>query len=183
MILQLSLARSVDREVVGQPGPEEEITPAASLEDSFEKMETEREVKVKEEFADQVGEIFVTVKKMKLGKTFHVCIEPGCEKLFNQKIHLEEHGRSAHHHPKLKCQLCDAKFCTHSGRLLHNRKYHYGSNFVCTKCRKVFSRSDYCKDHMREKHNRPMLVCSVQDCGAQFASLGGRSKHMRRKHG
>ncbi len=97
------------------------------------------------------------------GKYKHFCVV--CKKVFQLKLHLEDHYRSKHGAPKLQCQYCPKTFAVfrslqrhtplHTGKFpfhcsqcnagfnlrrelqAHENK-HQGRGYTCLKCNKVF---------------------------------------------
>jgi len=120
--------------------------------------------------------------------TSGLCKFPNCGKIYASESSLRYH--SYVHYPNsvmnslVPCPICKAKFKKlriHD----HIRLQHKAEKKQCDECHKVFSRSDYLKEHKLTAHThtvaaRPVFPC--QFCKKIYSKKRGLKEHIRATH-
>ncbi|KAG9187640.1 hypothetical protein G6011_05511 [Alternaria panax] len=124
------------------------------------------------------------------------CAEPGCDKTFPRKDHLQRHLKNAHSDPATERTFtCDWNGCgksfTSNGRLQRHRDAH-DSKFYCTDfppCNEAFRKAKALEAHVRSQHLevKPYTCSRVDEetgerCTSGFQTEGALQRHMERVH-
>ncbi|KAI4653895.1 hypothetical protein J4E93_001663 [Alternaria ventricosa] len=125
-----------------------------------------------------------------------ICTEPGCDKTFPRKDHLQRHLKNAHSDPATERTFtCDWNGCgksfTSNGRLQRHRDVHE-SKLYCTgfpPCNEAFRKAKALEAHVKSRHmDVKPFTCSHVDqetgekCTSGFQSEGALQRHMGRTH-
>ena len=110
----------------------------------------------------------------KISKIGHDSKILGCARRFEQKSALEDHGRSQHGHPKLKCSVpeCGSQFNSSSNLKYHSR-YHLPNYFICkeSNCEYSYQVKWNLEEHMRIVHLNQRLFCTFEGSAESFLAL------------
>jgi uncharacterized C2H2 Zn-finger protein len=124
------------------------------------------------------------------------CAEPGCDKTFPRKDHLQRHLKNAHSDPATERTFaCDWNGCgksfTSNGRLQRHRDVHE-SKFYCTDfppCNEAFRKAKALEAHVKSQHLevKPYACSHVDEetgdkCTSGFQTEGALQRHMERAH-
>ncbi|KAK9368440.1 hypothetical protein V1509DRAFT_658480 [Lipomyces kononenkoae] len=123
-----------------------------------------------------------TGKTGKAGK--YSCMEPGCGKVFNQKTHLDIHGRS---HTGSRPYVCDVPNCgkrfSQRGNLRTHRRSHTGEKpYVCEFCNKRFAQRGNVRAHLLIHEDYRPYSCKLDGCNKSFTQLGNLKAHQNKFH-
>ncbi|KAK9371864.1 uncharacterized protein V1513DRAFT_428138 [Lipomyces chichibuensis] len=124
----------------------------------------------------------LTTKSGKAGK--YSCMEPGCGKVFNQKTHLDIHGRS---HTGSRPYVCDVPNCgkrfSQRGNLRTHRRSHTGEKpYVCEFCNKRFAQRGNVRAHLLIHEDYRPYSCKLDGCNKSFTQLGNLKAHQNKFH-
>ncbi|KAJ8101417.1 hypothetical protein POJ06DRAFT_267570 [Lipomyces tetrasporus] len=130
----------------------------------------------------QSGVAGLTTKSGKTGK--YSCLEPGCGKVFNQKTHLDIHGRS---HTGSRPYVCDVPNCgkrfSQRGNLRTHRRSHTGEKpYVCEFCNKRFAQRGNVRAHLLIHEDYRPYSCKLDGCNKSFTQLGNLKAHQNKFH-
>ncbi|KAK9322624.1 hypothetical protein V1517DRAFT_322710 [Lipomyces orientalis] len=135
-------------------------------------------------FSGQQSGVMVglTTKSGKTGK--YSCPEPGCGKVFNQKTHLDIHGRS---HTGSRPYVCDVPNCgkrfSQRGNLRTHRRSHTGEKpYVCEFCNKRFAQRGNVRAHLLIHEDYRPYACKLDGCNKSFTQLGNLKAHQNKFH-
>ena len=124
------------------------------------------------------------------------CTEPGCDKTFPRKDHLQRHLKNAHSDPATeRTFVCDWSGCgksfTSNGRLQRHKDVHE-SKFYCTEyppCNEAFRKAKALEAHVKSQHLEVKPYnCAHMDgetgvrCTSGFQTEGALQRHMERAH-
>ncbi|OAL56668.1 zinc finger protein 585A [Pyrenochaeta sp. DS3sAY3a] len=124
------------------------------------------------------------------------CTEPGCDKTFPRKDHLQRHLKNAHSDPVTERTFtCDWDGCgksfTNNGRLQRHKDAHE-SKFYCTgypPCKEAFRKATTLDAHIKSQHLdlRPYPCTHVEpesgeSCTAAFLNESALKRHIGRFH-
>ncbi|CAA9965265.1 zinc finger protein 585A [Pyrenophora teres f. maculata] len=124
------------------------------------------------------------------------CTEPGCDKTFPRKDHLQRHLKNAHSDPATeRTFVCDWNGCgksfTSNGRLQRHREVHE-SKFHCTEyppCNEAFRKAKALEAHVKSQHLdiKPYVCAHVDEktgerCTSGFQTESALRRHMERAH-
>ncbi|KAK9240529.1 hypothetical protein V1525DRAFT_416675 [Lipomyces kononenkoae] len=128
------------------------------------------------------GSAALTGKTAKAGK--YSCLEPGCGKVFNQKTHLDIHGRS---HTGSRPYVCDVPNCgkrfSQRGNLRTHRRSHTGEKpYVCEFCNKRFAQRGNVRAHLLIHEDYRPYSCKLDGCNKSFTQLGNLKAHQNKFH-
>ena len=79
---------------------------------------------------------------------------------------------------------CEKKLKSRRGFLKHRRLVHLSvklHKYEKDNCHRCFGQREELDNHMRKKHNYPMLVCDEANCKEKFTSSDGLRRH-KKKH-
>jgi len=124
----------------------------------------------------------------------YICEKIGCGKMYLKKNRLEDHQRSVHGAPKLKCEDsdCTAQF---SGRESHRGhmwvQHGIGTGAKCEECGKRELYLGLLRKHIDTVHGGPRQApnlefkhkCTEPGCKAVFTNKHNRHRHMWTEHG
>ncbi|KAK9352048.1 hypothetical protein V1523DRAFT_415033 [Lipomyces doorenjongii] len=124
----------------------------------------------------------LTTKSGRAGK--YSCMEPGCGKVFNQKTHLDIHGRS---HTGSRPYVCDVPNCgkrfSQRGNLRTHRRSHTGEKpYVCEFCNKRFAQRGNVRAHLLIHEDYRPYSCKLDGCNKSFTQLGNLKAHQNKFH-
>lgn len=124
------------------------------------------------------------------------CTEPGCDKTFPRKDHLQRHLKNAHSDPAAeRTFVCDWDGCgksfTSNGRLQRHKDVHQ-SKYYCTEyppCNEAFRKEKALEAHVKSQHLevKPYVCTHVdeetgQKCTSGFQTENALQRHMHRVH-
>ncbi|KAF1838782.1 hypothetical protein BDW02DRAFT_488163 [Decorospora gaudefroyi] len=124
------------------------------------------------------------------------CTEPGCDKTFPRKDHLQRHLKNAHSDPVAERTFtCDWHACgksfTSNGRLQRHKDVH-ASKFYCTDyppCQEVFRKAKVLEAHIKSQHLdvKPYSCTHVnqdtgETCASGFQTDSALQRHVDRAH-
>ncbi|KAK9466383.1 hypothetical protein V1512DRAFT_208356 [Lipomyces arxii] len=112
------------------------------------------------------------------------CVEVGCGKVFNQRTHLDIHGRS---HTGSRPYVCDVPNCgkrfSQRGNLRTHKRCHTGERpYVCQFCDKRFAQRGNVRAHLLTHEDYRPYVCKLDGCVKSFTQLGNLKSHQNRFH-
>ena len=111
------------------------------------------------------------------------CPESGCEKVFNQKPHLERHIHAMHRNfNRFSCNLCEKSYFYKSDLKNHFDAVHRKLKpFSCTLCRKTFTLKHSVVNHMKYVHAKVKpFSCTL--CDKSFAYNKDLTSHVDAVH-
>ncbi|KAL6151263.1 hypothetical protein ACJQWK_10840 [Exserohilum turcicum] len=124
------------------------------------------------------------------------CTEPGCDKTFPRKDHLQRHLKNAHGDPAAeRTFVCDWNGCgksfTSNGRLQRHKDVH-ASKFYCTEyppCNQAFRKAKSLEAHVKSEHLqvKPYICTHVDEetgheCTSAFQTENALRRHMLQAH-
>jgi Zinc-finger of C2H2 type/Zinc finger, C2H2 type len=96
-----------------------------------------------------------------------------CQRVFQDKIALENHEEKNHESDDEKtfdCDQCNRTFAAFCGLLLHKKfhNFHTVDRFWCDLCNKSSANKNSLRSHMRELHRSKKIMCKFCDQGFRY---------------
>lgn len=140
---------------------------------------------------DCCGKGFVSKSYLRFHMSTHaktkkfICDFSGCESVFkfacSLRLHKIRHQSNYRYNPiRIKCEICD-KMIVKSQRKIHLRTHVLFHAFECTKCHRSFKQETSLAAHMKNYHERMIVMkakvkCKI--CSKEFAGKGQLGSHM-----
>ena len=118
------------------------------------------------------------LKKNSNGKI--LCLEPSCDRLFNQPGNMKQHFMTIHKGAKYPCTMCEDKFSHPRGLRRHIQSVHLKMRFPCESCSYQAACTGSLRKHTLAMHLNKTYTC--QYCQKVMRQSSNLTFHLKTYH-